>query len=212
MKQKQQGATAIFVVALDNGSELRFFGPNKQALQVETAEGIHNAQFSESADKGVFVWQEEGDRNRLSVKLDTQHNPNVSHDDTQPTSVGTALSTATGTAIGNLFTGGQSSTPTSVTTSVPRGPITPARQTNIALVSKPVPGLSDLVGARAGQAENVFTQRGYEFVWSQPDSSDNRMFAYWREPGTGLCVAVITQEGRYSNIVYANVTNQTTCR
>lgn len=89
--------------------------------------------------------------------------------------------------------------------------ITPAASTNIALVGETVEGLSDLVGARAGQAENLVTQRGYHFVRSQPRSR-NRVFGYWREPGSGLCVSIVTKEGRYDSIVYANVSNQTECK
>ncbi len=91
-------------------------------------------------------------------------------------------------------------------------PITPATSTNIALVSRPVEDLQDLVGAKGGQAENTVIQRGYQFVRNEPDSSDGRVFAYWRQPETGLCVAIITKEGRYNNIVYANVMNQKTCK
>lgn len=115
-KQKQQDDTTVFVIELDDGSEYRFFGENKQALQVETSDGIHNVQFTENPDKGVFVWEEDGDSNRLSVKLDAQYDPDVSHDDTEP-SLGTALGAAVGAAIGSLITGGKPtqlpSTPTS---------------------------------------------------------------------------------------------------
>jgi hypothetical protein len=63
-----------------------------------------------------------------------------------------------------------------------------------------VPGLADLVGARAGQAENAVLERGYELRRSakQADSS----FTYWLERGTGNCVAIRTTDGRYGAIVY----------
>jgi len=98
--------------------------------------------------------------------------------------------------------------------SAPTGtaPITPAPSTNIALVGKPVDSLSDLVGAKAGQAENTVRSRGYQFVRGDAPSFDGRIFSYWREPGSGLCVAIITKEGRYANIVYAIVINQKTCK
>jgi len=89
--------------------------------------------------------------------------------------------------------------------------ITPARSTNIALVGKPVDGLSDLVGARAGQAELSVTQRGYEFVRSEPNSTGG-VLGYWREPGSGLCVSLLTKDGRYHSIVYSNVSNQANCQ
>ncbi len=203
VKQKQLGSTMAFVVELDNGSTYRFSGPSKTALQIETHGGIYNAQFTENPDKGVFVWQEDGERNRLSVKLDTQHNTNVSHDDTQPTAAGTSVGAAVGALIGALLTGGQTAS---------TAPIAPARQTNIALVGSPVPDLSDLVGARAGQAENTVRQRGYQFVRAGGADSGSRVFSFWRQPQSGLCIAIITKDGRYDRIVYANVTNQATCQ
>lgn len=63
-----------------------------------------------------------------------------------------------------------------------------------------VPGLSDLVGAKGGQAENAVIERGYELRGGtkQADSS----FTYWLERGTGNCVAIRTTDGRYGAIVY----------
>jgi hypothetical protein len=60
--------------------------------------------------------------------------------------------------------------------------------------------LADLVGAKAGQAENAVLERGYELRRSakQADSS----FTYWLERGTGGCVAIRTTDGRYGAIVY----------
>lgn len=127
VKQKQQGDTTIFVVELDNGSDYSFFGPNKQALQVETYEGIHNVQFKEDPDKGVFTWQEDGDTNILSVKLDTQHDPNASHDSSAEEAVGTVLGAAVGALIGNLLGGGgqSSESPSTASSSVEYGQTVP---------------------------------------------------------------------------------------
>lgn len=77
-------------------------------------------------------------------------------------------------------------------------PSTPS--TSSARPGETVPGLADLVGARAGQAENAVVQRGYELRRStkQADSS----FTYWFEKGTGNCVAIRTTDGRYGAIVY----------
>ena len=88
----------------------------------------------------------------------------------------------------------QSITP--YTASIP--PSTPS--TPSARPGDTVPGLADLVGARAGQAENALEQRGYELRRStqQADSS----FTYWMEKGTGNCVAIRTTDGRYGAIVY----------
>jgi hypothetical protein len=103
VKQKQQGSTSIFVVELDDGSTYRFYGPNKQALQVETHTGVHNVRFKEEPDKGVFIWDVEGKQNTLSVKLDTQHPPNVSHDSSER-AIGVAIAAgAVGALIGSLL-------------------------------------------------------------------------------------------------------------
>lgn len=67
-------------------------------------------------------------------------------------------------------------------------------------VGAPVPRLSDLVGARAGQAENTLTQRGYRFVRAEP--SGDASYAYWRETSTNNCVVIRTANGRYESIVY----------
>ncbi len=91
------------------------------------------------------------------------------------------------------------------------GTITPAESTDMALVGQTVKGLSDLVSARAGQAETQITQRGYEYVRGE-QGVDNTAFAYWREPESGLCILIATKEGRYDSIVYASVEDQTTCR
>lgn len=184
-KQKQQGSTTIFVIELDDGSEYRFRGPSKQALQVETSDGIHNAQFTESPDRGVFAWQEEGENKRLSVKLDTQHPPDVSHDDPAP-SLGTALGALAGALIGGLVSGNKPST-------LPR--------TASVNIGGEVPALADLVGARAGQAENALRQRGY--VWQNATQQADSAYSNWIESKTGNCVAIRTTDGRYAAILYA---------
>lgn len=66
----------------------------------------------------------------------------------------------------------------------------------------PVDRLSDLVGARAGQAENTLQQRGYQFVNPASASSD-ASYSYWREDGTNYCVTIQTAQGRYESISYA---------
>ncbi|MEH2044332.1 hypothetical protein [Nostoc sp.] len=57
--------------------------------------------------------------------------------------------------------------------------------------------LSDLVGARAGQAENTVKERGYRWV-----KSDDSGYGYWLEGRTNYCVTIRTEEGRYQSIVY----------
>lgn len=61
--------------------------------------------------------------------------------------------------------------------------------------------LSDLVGARAGQAENTLKQRGYRFVKAAP--SGDSVYSQWLESKTNYCVTIRTQEGRYQSIIYA---------
>jgi hypothetical protein len=62
---------------------------------------------------------------------------------------------------------------------------------------KTVSRLKDLVGAKAGQAENAIKQRGYKFV----KGADG--YTYWLEPKTNYCVTIHTVQGRYDSIVYA---------
>lgn len=57
--------------------------------------------------------------------------------------------------------------------------------------------LSDLVGARAGQAENTVKKRGYRWV-----KSDDSGYSYWLEGKTNYCVTIQTDQGRYQSIVY----------
>lgn len=57
--------------------------------------------------------------------------------------------------------------------------------------------LSDLVGARAGQAENAVKNRGYRWV-----KSDDSGYSYWLEGKTNYCVTIQTDQGRYQSIVY----------
>ncbi|MEH1950057.1 MAG: hypothetical protein V7K77_24345 [Nostoc sp.] len=57
--------------------------------------------------------------------------------------------------------------------------------------------LGDLVGARAGQAENAVKKRGYRWV-----KSDGSGYSYWLEGKTNYCVTIQTDQGRYQSIVY----------
>lgn len=61
--------------------------------------------------------------------------------------------------------------------------------------------LSDLVGARAGQAENTIRERGYRFVKADPPS-DSAVYSYWLEGRTNYCVTIRTEQGRYQSIAY----------
>jgi hypothetical protein len=60
--------------------------------------------------------------------------------------------------------------------------------------------LSDLVGARAGQAEGAVRDRGY--VPAGGSKSGGSSYTNWRETSTGRCVTIRTEQGRYKSIVY----------
>jgi len=64
-----------------------------------------------------------------------------------------------------------------------------------------VPGLSDLVGAKAGQAENTVQERGY--TWIKTDKQGGSSYSYWTESGSNKCVVIRTEDGRYQSIVYS---------
>lgn len=75
--------------------------------------------------------------------------------------------------------------------------------TSIALqanAQNPVPGLQDLVGARGSSGETQLEQRGYQFV--RTAKSGRNSYSYWKENGTGKCVSVRTENGRYQALVY----------
>lgn len=192
VKQKLQGSTTVFVVELDDGSEYRFFGPSRDSLQVETHDGIHSVRFKDEPDRGVFTWEEDGARQRLSVRLDSQHSPNVSHDSNHGSSVGKVVAgAAVGALIVGLISGSNHNRSSSRNDS----------NTAQVRVGESVSNLEDLVGARAGQAENTLLERGYVQVKAtqQADSA----YSNWRERRTGNCVAIRTTDGRYAAIVYA---------
>jgi len=58
--------------------------------------------------------------------------------------------------------------------------------------------LADMVGARAGQAENELGRRGYQFVRAEP--GDDRSYTFWWNAGRRQCVTIATMNGRYDSI------------
>ena len=90
--------------------------------------------------------------------------------------------------------------PYQAATTRPTTPSNPPPTNTTAQAGDPVPGLNDLVGARAGQAEQAVIQRGYELRNSRQVADSS--VTYWMERGTGNCVAIRTTEGRYGAIVY----------
>ncbi|XGV97873.1 MAG: hypothetical protein ACAF41_02860 [Leptolyngbya sp. BL-A-14] len=68
-------------------------------------------------------------------------------------------------------------------------------------VGTTVDRLRDLIGARAGQAENAIKQRGYRFVRAVPQG--DAVYSNWQESKTSYCVIIRTLQGRYESIVYS---------
>lgn len=61
--------------------------------------------------------------------------------------------------------------------------------------------LSDLVGAKAGQAEGELNRRGYQYA--KGTTSGDTKYGAWFNKSTGRCVMVRTEQGRYRSIVNA---------
>ena len=82
VKQKQNGGTTIFVVALENGNRFRFSGPSRQQLHVETPSGIkQNVLYEDQDNKGRFSWNDGRLTHQLAVKTDTVTNANAQFED-----------------------------------------------------------------------------------------------------------------------------------
>lgn len=198
VKHKRQGSTTIMAVELDNGTKYNFFGPNMQNLRVQTYDGLHDVQFIGNPSSGFLNWREDGMRNVLAVKVDSEYPAAASYDSPEPPKIsrGAAIAGAAfgvGAILAAVLGGKHHST-------TPPNPSVETTQASNVQVGDPVPGLADLVGARAGQAENTVTQRGYRFVKSEP--SGGAMYSYWWEAGTNSCVTIRTADGRYESIVY----------
>lgn len=58
--------------------------------------------------------------------------------------------------------------------------------------------LRDLVGARASGGETALASRGYVHVRTQ--TGDDRKWAYWWNQRRGICLSVVTRDGRYDSI------------
>lgn len=64
--------------------------------------------------------------------------------------------------------------------------------------AKSASSLSDLVGARAGQAEGDLESRGFTYITGHKSSS--AVFDYWWNSSRKDCVMVTTRDGRYASI------------
>lgn len=63
------------------------------------------------------------------------------------------------------------------------------------------PDLADMVGARAGQAENELGRRGYRFI--RAERGDDRSYTFWWNGARRQCAIIATREGRYDSITAA---------
>ena len=60
------------------------------------------------------------------------------------------------------------------------------------------PDIADLVGARAAGGETQLKARGYDYVRGQ--TGDDRVWTYWWNPRTQVCITVSTVNGHYEAI------------
>ena len=104
-QQKVNAGNTVLVIKLDNGSTYRFRGPSKEALQIETSSGLHNAQFRDGGNSNVFAWNDRGQAQRLAVRLETAHDPSPRHNNSSSMSTGSAIGAFAGALIGRLSQG-----------------------------------------------------------------------------------------------------------
>jgi hypothetical protein len=183
-KHKAAGGTDSFVVKLDDGTDFNFSGPNPQALQLQTYNGIVNVRHNAKPDHDLFLWTADGGEHRLSVKLDNVQNPDVQFEDQpQKATSATLTGAALGGLIGALIAGSNKS-----------GSSEPAR------VGAPVSALQSLVGVKGASAESEMTRKGYTYRGG--DQIGDSAFTYWQQPRSSNCVAVRTTDGRYQSITY----------
>ena len=104
-QQKVNAGTTVLVIKLDNGPTYHFRGPSKEALQIETSSGLHNAQFRDDGNSNVFAWNDRGQAQRLAVRLETAHDPSPRYNNSSSTSAGSAIGAFAGALIGSLIQG-----------------------------------------------------------------------------------------------------------
>jgi hypothetical protein len=183
-KHKAASGTDSYVVKLDDGTDFIFSGANPQALQLQTYRGIVNVRHNAKPDHDLFLWND-GEERRLSVKLDSVQNPDVTFEDQPQKATSSALAgAALGGLIGALIAGSNKG-----------GSSEPAR------VGAPVSDLQSLVGVKGASAESELTRKGYTYRGG--DQIGDSAFSYWKQPRTNSCVAVRTTDGRYQSITYA---------
>mgnify|MGYP000945709797 FL=1 len=69
------------------------------------------------------------------------------------------------------------------------------------VLARPPADVADLVGAKGAGGEQELGSRGYSFIKSAASSGGN--YAYWWNPRMGLCIRVLTADGRYQQIATA---------
>jgi hypothetical protein len=152
--------------------------------QLQTYRGIVNVRHNAKPDHDLFLWND-GEERRLSVKLDSVQNPDVTFEDQPQKATSSALAgAALGGLIGALIAGSNKG-----------GSSEPAR------VGAPVSDLQSLVGVKGASAESELTRKGYTYRGG--DQIGDSAFSYWKQPRTNSCVAVRTTDGRYQSITYA---------
>lgn len=72
----------------------------------------------------------------------------------------------------------------------------------VAAMAKSASSLSDLVGAKAGQAEGDLESRGWTMITGH--KSSNAVYNYWWSRDRKECVMVTTRDGRYASITDAS--------
>jgi hypothetical protein len=72
-------------------------------------------------------------------------------------------------------------------------------------MAKSADSLRDLIGARAGQAEGTFAQRGWSYVTGNKGSAESH--GYWWHAGRKDCIKVTTRDGRYTAITDASASD-----
>ncbi|ANV91734.1 MULTISPECIES: hypothetical protein [unclassified Picosynechococcus] len=110
------------VIQLDNGTQYDFRGSSLDYLEVQDWDGIHSVTHQYDRDREIFIWNTAGSQNSLSVKMDTQHESQTSHDDDSGNggTVGAIIGAGLGLLIGSLFSGGSDNK--SPSTSLPDNP------------------------------------------------------------------------------------------
>ncbi len=90
-----------------------------------------------------------------------------------------------------------------ITTTAALGAIALATLAPESAAAQDARSLSDLVGARAGQAEMSVTQRGFTYITGNV-GRHNSKHTYWWNGRSKNCVHIVTRDGRYARITDAS--------